>query len=157
MKQLLAAFIFLLVSSTAYGGDITGPAKVLDGNTLDVGGTVVRLYGIQTPHPKQLCRTHKNKDQQCGRIAVLTLIDMVRGPDVRCEDRGADAQGRLQGVCFVGWMNLNEEMVAGGQALADPVTGAEFQRAETFAKARKEGLWRTEFTVPWEWQPAPKP
>lgn len=155
MKQLLAAFIVLLLSSAAFAGDIVGPATVVDGNTLNVGGTVVRLYGIQTPHPEQLCLTHKNKQQQCGRIAVLTLIDLVRGPDARCEDRGLDAQGRLQGVCFIGWMNVNEEMVAGGQALADPDTGGEFQRAETFAKARREGLWRTEFTVPWEWRGNP--
>lgn len=141
-----------LCSAWVQAADITGTARVVDGSTLDVGGVVVRLYGIQAPHPEQTCRTRKGQTQHCGRIATLALIQIVRGPKLRCEDKGRDSQGRRQGLCFVGWLNINEEMVASGHALADPATGADFQRAETFAKARREGIWQTTFTLPWEWQ-----
>jgi endonuclease YncB( thermonuclease family) len=128
------------------------PAQALSGDTLDFGGVQVRLYGIQAPHLDQTCRTRKDKMQQCGRMATLALAEMVRGQKVRCEAKGQDAQGRLQALCFVGWMNLSEEMAASGYAMADPDTGADFVRAETFAKARREALWQSEFTPPWEWR-----
>jgi len=28
----------------------------------------------------------------------------------------------------------------------------DYVRAETFAKSRREGLWRGEFVPPWEWR-----
>ena len=153
MKQIFRSLIFVCLSAvSAQAADITGPVRVVDGNTLDVGGQVVRLYGIQAPHLEQTCRTRKGQEQQCGRISSMGLTEMVRGPEARCEDKGLDTEGRRHALCFIGWLNLSEEMVASGYALADPVTGADFQRAETFAQARKEGLWRTEFTKPWEWQ-----
>lgn len=134
------------------GDELVGPARAVNGDTLDMGGTVVRLYGIQAPHIDQTCRTRKGKMQQCGRMATLALAEMVRGQKVRCEARGQDAQGRPQALCFVGWMNVSQEMVSSGYAMADPDTGADFVRAETFAKARREALWQSEFTPPWEWQ-----
>ena len=152
MRNLLTAIALILCASDVFAADITGFARVVDGNTLDIDGVVVRLYGIQAPHPAQTCRTRKGQAQRCGRIAMLALAEIVRGPKLRCEDKGLDPQGRHQALCFVGWLNLNEEMVASGQAVADPDTGADFQHIQAFAKARREGLWQTEFTNPWEWQ-----
>jgi len=152
MKRIYIASLLLLFSTgLARGADIVGSARALNGDTLELDGQVVRLYGIQAPHPKQTCRTHKGQVQQCGQIATLGLAALVRGPKIRCEAKGTNAQGEALAACFVGWMNVAEEMVASGYAVADPLTGADFQRAEAFAKARKEGLWRTEFTNPWEW------
>lgn len=163
MKHLLAAVVFCLCSAPALAGDATGdatgeiagPARVLSGDTLEVGGAVVQLYGIQAPHPEQTCRTRKGQAQQCGRLSAMALTEMVRGPDVRCAIKDRDQQGRALALCFVGWLNVSEEMVASGYAMADPDSGADFDRAQTFAQARREGLWQTEFTPPWEWPGEP--
>lgn len=159
MKAFCTPFAFVLAlygasaSAEDRAFDLVGPAHALSGDTLDFGsGTVVRLYGIQAPHLDQTCRTRKGKMQQCGRMATLALAEMVRGQKLQCETKGLDAQGHLQALCGVGWMNVSQEMVASGYAMADPDTGADFVHAETFAKARREALWQSEFTPPWEWR-----
>ena len=36
--------------------DVTGPARVIDGDTLEVQGERIRLDGIDAPESRQLCR-----------------------------------------------------------------------------------------------------
>ena len=136
----------------AQAADIVGKARVVNGHTLDVAGVIVGLYGIQAPHPDQACQTRHGKAQSCGRLSMQSLFLMVRGPAVRCEPQRVTQDGRTEALCFTSWLNINEEMVLTGQALADPETGADFVRAQNFAKAREEGVWQTTFTVPWEWR-----
>lgn len=45
-----------------------------------------------------------------------------------------------------------QRMVADGWALLYLKYSKDYVRAEEFAKARKEGMWRTEFVPPWEWR-----
>ena len=150
MKILLIAAVTLFafpVQAAAW----LGAAHVVDGGTLVVQDTELRLFAVHAPQLEQTCRTRKGQTQKCGQLARQALAATVRGVDVRCEDKGLDAQGRRVAVCFAGWMDLAEEMTASGWALADPIIGGAYKRSETFAKARREGLWRSEFTAPWEW------
>ena len=151
MKVLLSFFV-LLFAFDVRAADLVGTARALDGDTLVVAGTEVRLYGIDAPHLEQTCKTRKAGAQKCGVLAHQALSHLLRGPQVRCEDKGRAADGRVLATCKIGWMDLAEEMAASGWAMADPETGAGYGRAETFAKARKEGVWRTEFTPPWDWR-----
>jgi len=43
-------------------------------------------------------------------------------------------------------------MVVDGWAMAYRKYSMDYVRAETFAKSRREGLWRGEFVPPWEWR-----
>ena len=36
--------------------DITGPAKVIDGDSIDIAGQRIRLHGIDAPDGRQNCR-----------------------------------------------------------------------------------------------------
>jgi len=145
-------FFAVLLASPVQAAEWTGKVRVVDGNTLVVGETQVRLFGSQAPHLDQTCRTRKGQVQHCGQLARQTLAILLRGIEVRCVSKGLDEQGRALAQCFAAWMDVGEEMIASGWALADPKTGAAYKRAEIFAKARYEGLWRTTFTRPWMWQ-----
>ncbi len=41
-------YIFLLVKSV-YAGSISGPARVIDGDGLEINGESIRLFGIDAP------------------------------------------------------------------------------------------------------------
>jgi endonuclease YncB( thermonuclease family) len=54
--------------------------------------------------------------------------------------------------CYVGPLDVNEQMVTDGWAMAYRKYSTDYVRAETLAKSRREGLWRSEFVPPWEWR-----
>lgn len=132
--------------------DITGKPRVVDGDTLVISGERIRLYGIDAPEKKQTCRTKKGKEQLCGKLAKQALQQMTRGRDVVCKGDKRDRYKRLIAVCYSGPFNINERMVLDGWALAYRKYSKDYERAETFAKSRREGMWRGEFEKPWVWQ-----
>ena len=101
---------------------------------------------------KQTCRTSKGKEQMCGVLAKQALERLVKGQDVTCKGDTRDRYKRLIAVCYVGQLNINEQMVADGWALAYRRYSTDYVRAETLAKSRREGMWRTEFVPPWKWR-----
>jgi endonuclease YncB( thermonuclease family) len=150
LPLVLAAALFLVPSFAA--ADITGPARVIDGDTIEISDDRIRLYGIDAPELKQTCKTSKGKEQKCGELAKEALENFTRGQEVKCKGDARDRYGRLLAVCYVGPFNINEQMVLDGWALAYRKYSEAYVRAETFAKARREGMWRGEFTPPWEWR-----
>ena len=153
MLRLALTFtlILLLPISTAHA-DITGKPRVIDGDTIYIGDTKIRLHGIDAPEMKQTCRTSKGKEQMCGVLAKQALERLVKGQDVTCKGDTRDRYKRLIAVCYVGQLNINEQMVADGWALAYRRYSTDYVRAETLAKSRREGMWRTEFVPPWKWR-----
>ena len=154
MLRLALTFtlILLLPISTAHAADITGKPRVVDGDTIHIGDTKIRLHGIDAPEMKQTCRTSKGKEQMCGVLAKQALERLVKGQDVTCKGDTRDRYKRLIAVCYVGQFNINEQMVADGWALAYRRYSTDYVRAETLAKSRREGMWRTEFVPPWKWR-----
>ena len=49
------AFSLLILSTVCQAEDLAGTASVIDGNTLEIHGTRIRLHGIDTPESKQTC------------------------------------------------------------------------------------------------------
>ena len=145
----LALLILTLLPSHAHA-DTTGQPRVVDGDTIHIVDTKIRLHGIDAPEMKQTCRTSKGKEQLCGVLAKQALERLVKGQDVTCKGDTRDRYKRLLAVCYVGLLNINEQMVVDGWALAYRKYSKDYVRAETFAKSRREGLWRTEFVPPWE-------
>jgi endonuclease YncB( thermonuclease family) len=141
----------LLLSHPAHA-DVTGKARVVDGDTIWIANTKIRLHGIDAPEMKQTCRTSEGKEQLCGQLAKQALQRLVQGQDVTCKGDKRDRYKRLIAICHVGPLNINEQMVTDGWALAYRKYSRNYVRAETFAKSRREGLWLGEFEMPWEWR-----
>jgi endonuclease YncB( thermonuclease family) len=45
-----------LCASTAFADNLTGQASIIDGDTLEIHGAWIRLWGIDAPESSQLCR-----------------------------------------------------------------------------------------------------
>ena len=148
---LTLTLIFLTLPSPAHA-DVTGKPRVVDGDTIHIGKTKIRLHGIDAPEMKQTCRTRKGEEQMCGQLAKQALQRLVQGQDVVCKGDTRDRYKRLIAVCYVGPLDINEQMVTDGWAMAYRKYSTDYVRAETFAKSRREGLWRGTFEPPWEWR-----
>lgn len=145
-------FTILLLAPPPAMADITGKPRVIDGDTIEIAGERIRLHGIDAPEMKQICKNQKGKDIPCGQLAKQALEKLVQGQDVICKGDTRDRYKRLLGVCYVWPFNINEQMVTDGWALAYRKYSRDYVKAETFAKARREGMWCGEFMPPWEWR-----
>ncbi len=148
---MLACFGLVAVGGGSALADVIGAAKVIDGDTIDVGGERVRLHGIDAPESKQDCWI-AGIAWPCGRDARVVLANAIGGQSVRCVGDKHDRYGRWIAVCYAGDQNLNAELVRGGWAMAYRRYAKDYVGEETEARAAARGMWRGQFVEPWEWR-----
>ena len=147
MKFPQAILVILIFAATSAGAEIVGKARVIDGSTLEVGGGIVRLHGIDAPTEAQSC-TRDGKPWSCGREASFALAFQVGDHWLTCEERGRDGADLILAVCRVGGKDLGQLMVAQGWALADRRVAQEYAAAEDRARAARLGTWRGDLVAP---------
>lgn len=129
-----------------------GGVRVIDGDTLDVAGSRVRLYGIDAPEAAQTCRRN-GRIWACGTDSERALVSAIAGREVRCEQQDQDRYGRVVGICWAGSENLNAWMVENGWAVAyRRYGGTIYDAEELLARAATRGVWGSEFVMPWDWR-----
>ncbi len=133
---------------------VQGPARAIDGDTIEVEGTRIRLHGIDAPETRQSCTTADGATWACGRQATAMLAAALAQADVTCAARGRDRYQRMVAVCWVGAVEVGNAMVAQGMALADLRFGRAYGPVEENARAAALGLWAGSFETPWEWRRA---
>ena len=132
---------------------LTGRATVVDGDTLDIGGKRIRMYGIDAPESEQTCQTEV-QTYRCGRNATTALADKIGQHPIACYRKDTDRYGRMVAVCWIGSDNLNAWMVWRGWAVAYRRFSTDYVIHEDAAKKARRGLWRGEFQMPWAWRSA---
>lgn len=114
---------------------------VVDGQTLRLRDTVIRLYGVVAPMRGQQCRSASGTQFDCGAAASEALAALVRGHTVSCRLDGRDEAGFPQAHCEAGGVLLNHAVVSAGWARADP-RAADLIAEEAAARALHVGIWR---------------
>jgi endonuclease YncB( thermonuclease family) len=114
---------------------------VVDGQTLRLRETVVRLQGVVAPLRGQECRGTGSARFDCGAAASEALASLVRGHAVACRLDGRDDAGFPQGHCEAGGVLLNQAVVSAGWARADG-HAPELVPEEAAARAQGVGIWR---------------
>lgn len=144
----------LLLTAPALAEPIVGRASVIDGDTLDVRSTRIRLHGIDAPESGQLCKDGAGKDYRCGQAAALALADHIGMRLVTCDPKDTDRYGRVVAVCRIGVEDLNAWMAREGHAIAYRRYTEDYVNAELTAKALRQGIWAGTFQDPSEWRRA---
>lgn len=160
LARLIAAFLVAILTALVgnrhlnqkkdYGPapeQVSGPARLIDGDSLFVGGSEVRLKGIDAPEGRQTC-TRQGRSWDCGNAARDELQALIGGNQVNCKVSERDMHGRLLSYCSAGGRDLNGAMVGAGFAIAFGGYASE----EGQAKAARRGLWAGEFQRPREWR-----
>ena len=74
--------------------DLTGQASVIDGDTIEIHGKRVRLWGIDAPESTQLCRGEDSLQYRCGAKAANDLDAFIGGRPVSCTPISLDQYRR---------------------------------------------------------------
>lgn len=149
---------------------LSGPARVVDGDTLVVAGATVRLKGVDAPESGQPCYraaatgwlARPRRPYDCGAAATRALAAYLRHRRVTCVGgaKGGvprDKYGRRLARCHVRrwgrdvdvglWLlQRGHAVVYGGGA-----TQA-YRAAEADAKRRRVGVWGGSFEAPALWR-----
>jgi endonuclease YncB( thermonuclease family) len=153
LRSLFALITASLIYSAAAMAETAtvGLPEVIDGETVLVAGQTFRLYGIDAPDIAQTCEI-RGRTYNCGRVSMTALMDLVAGVRIRCVPRRDPATSPILANCFATGYDLSEGMVHTGWALAMPRGGTKYAGIEAKAKNAKRGLWKGEFTLPWQWR-----
>jgi len=152
-QRVLALVVAVLAlssaSSVAGGAEVSGRARVIDGDSLRVGDTEIRLFGIDAFEGRQTCE-RGGAPWACGDAAADRLRALVGSREIACEKKDTDSYGRTVAVCRNGGVDVGAEMVRSGLALAYRHYSNDYVDEENEARAAHRGAWAGTFTAPWD-------
>ncbi len=140
--------------------EISGNAKIIDGDTIKINSKKIRLHGIDAPEFKQMCKKPYltiifltfTKDYPCGKISTQKLQKKINNKVITCKILDIDRYKRLIGECYKRNLNLNSWLVSNGYAVAYRKYSKKYISNEINAKNEKKGLWQGKFEMPWEFR-----
>ena len=126
---------------------IYGLGRAGDGDSLRIGETRIRLFGIDAPELNQTCK-REGSTWSCGQEAADRLSKLVTGREVRCIPVSTDQYDRVLARCSALGTDVNRTMVATGYAVAFRKYSSDYVSAEESARVNKRGLWAGTFEMP---------
>ena len=155
MKNFFLLCIFIIGFNCS--ADIIGIPKITDGDTIVINDTRIRFTGSDAPESyffgkTQTCLDEDGKEWECGKAATKKLEQLINNQIVRCTDEGQDRYGRTLGICYVGDMDLQAEMVKSGMAVAYLRYSDRYEQQQNYAKKVKAGMWAGVFLEPETWR-----
>lgn len=151
------ALLLLHPNPVAAKQEIFGPARVVDGDTIVVKSSRIRLLGIDAPETKQSCTTG-GMEYPCGLEAKSALESKISNKPVRCVTKKKDMYGRDVAVCYIDGehgaqaVDLNAWLVAQGHAVAYRRYSTAYVPLEDAARQQRKGIWAGEFEEPQAWR-----
>jgi endonuclease YncB( thermonuclease family) len=155
MLRILVLMVVLLVwpGEVAGQSQLGGRASVVDGDTLEIQGVRIRLWGIDAPEGNQTCLDAAGRVWPCGRRAAFALSDYLGQRTVHCQRRSTDRHGRMVAVCSVGGVEINRWLVEQGWALDFArFSQGHYADSQQRAQQKRSGLWQGSFVPPWEYR-----
>lgn len=112
--------------------EVRGPCWVIDGDTIDINGTRIRLAGIDAPE----------LDDPYGQGAKFLLIRLCKGQVIRAVTEGDQSYDRSVATCYLpDGRDLSAEMVRAGMAIDwRKFSGGKYRHLEPEGIRKK--LWR---------------
>ena len=149
--HLVGLIMALSFGASAMAQEITGRASVIDGDTLEIHGERIRLFGIDAPEGGQPCEDAQGERWRCGQAAAFALDEVVQGRTVTCAARDRDRYGRVIATCDAGG-DVGAYMVSIGMAVAYRKYSKAYVGQENVARRAGVGMWSGRFEMPWDWR-----
>lgn len=145
--------VLLTINGLAFAGDLIGQVSVIDGDTIEIHGTGIRIFGIDAPESDQLCRDEDGEQYRCGQKASNALFDFIDRRPVECVEVDRDRWKRAVSVCTVGGTDIADWLVRNGLALDWPkYSKGGYADAQVEAKREQRGMWAGSFKEPWNYR-----
>ena len=154
LKFFFLFLYFILFQQNIFAKEIYGKVRIIDGDTIEINNEKIRLLGIDAFEKKQDCSRKDGTKYKCGEVAMSNLSTIISEQSVRCEIEKKDRYKRWLATCYIGKLDINENMVINGNALS--YMSKKYKKAENDAKKVNAGAWVGEFDPPSEWRKSKK-
>jgi endonuclease YncB( thermonuclease family) len=131
--------------------EFKGTAIVLDGDSIEIRGQRINLYGIDAPEPGQSCE-RLGASYPCGREATRALARGIGQDVVTCRQKHLNQRRQPVAVCKAGGVDISAWMVRQGWAVPHPKFGTAYKDEADAARKYRRGVWGGGFTLPWVWR-----
>ncbi|MBT3139434.1 thermonuclease family protein [Phaeobacter gallaeciensis] len=143
-------FCFILaLAPLGASAEFSGPVRIVDTDTWDVGAVRVRLHGIDAPEAGQPCQRSDGAEWNCGAWATQQTRAQYEGQQAKCEAVTQDHYGRTVARCSVNGVDAGRELVAQGLAFAFRKYSAAYIGTEQAAIAQERGIHEARVDPPW--------
>ena len=160
MNKYYIFFLFLILSLTLCSAktqkldqlkkEFYGKVRIIDGDSIEIKNEKIRFLGIDAFEKKQECIRKDGTKYKCGEAAISNLLMIISGQPVRCVTKKKDHYKRWLATCYIGTLDINENMVLYGNAFS--YMSKKYKTAENKAKKVNAGAWAGKFIFPWEWR-----
>lgn len=130
---------------------LMGPVRsqsIFDGDTLKLGGTTFRLWGVDAPESQQSCAD----GWPAGRASKSFLRDLAHDKTITCEAKIIDRYRRTIAICRAAEKDLGATMVAARMALAFVRYSSDYVAEEDIARAAILGVHAHDCAPAREWR-----
>jgi endonuclease YncB( thermonuclease family) len=129
-----------------------GPAaaqSVIDGDTIEYKGMVLRLWGIDAPEKAQTCAD----GWAAGKAAADYLAQLIQGKTVTCEVKTVPGNDKVHyGLCKANGQDLSAAMASAGLAWSLPELTADYTVQDSNAQYMLRGTNAHPCNKAWDWR-----
>lgn len=151
----VAAAVLLAAAPQAAAGKrgqgmqtLTGPAIAMDGDTIMMSLTRIRITGMDAFERGQTCTMPGGAVLDCGAAAAEAMAALVQDRTVTCDLSGRLSYGRPLAHCTVAGRDLAAAMVEQGWAVVDPRFEQTHVPLMEAARRNRRGAWAGTFVTP---------
>lgn len=150
---LVVVSIIIIVCLVIFRGrkPLSGPAVVIDGDTIELGGERIRVDGLDALEMGQTLEIN-GKRLNGGRFAKTALQRFLTGKRVSCRLESRDRWGRGIGRVYADGTDVAGWMIERGHGAVDPRFSQRHIWKQRRARLAKRGIWNGRFVWPWDWR-----
>ena len=161
-KILIFCTIFFFQQSS-FALVFEGIPRIIDGDSLEINNNKIRLFGIDAPEKKQICKKpyliisflislDLQKKYKCGLLATKQLKKLINNKTVKCISENKDRYNRYLSICYLKNKDINSWLVKNGYAIAYRRYSKKYILEEQHAKKNRLGIWQGTFQNPEKWR-----
>lgn len=148
---LSVLLLYPLMSRADGGSQLIGRATVIDGDTIEIRGQRVRLWGVDAPESSQTCTLPDGRKWRCGAQSANELASFIGVRNVTCVPQGRRSFDRIVARCSVAAIDIGGWLVENGWALDySRFSGGHYARQQAAAAGASRGMHASTFVPPWE-------